>query len=103
MRPVSEAPTISDIRTAVSVIHLAVHDTDHSDPVAVADAHITLARARHTSPSPVDRWLTSYLDYDTWEHGPHAVINAVDELARNFKLPPQHRQGLPDGKQGTLF
>ena len=51
----------------------------------------------------VDQWLADYLNPDTWHHGPRHLVDQIDTLAINFKLPPPIRTGPPDGNQGTLF
>lgn len=102
--PTSPAPTTTEIRQAVSIIHEAVRDPDrHHDPVEVATAHTTLVRACRSAEPPVDQWLADYLDPDTWHHGPCHLVDQIDTLAVNFKLPPPIRTGPPDGNQGTLF
>ncbi len=95
------APTTQQIRAAVALIHDGVHDPD-ADPVEVAIAHAVLARARHTTRPPVQTWLTAYLDHNTTAHGARAFRDAVNALARHFKLPPARRLP-PPGEQGTLF
>lgn len=95
------APTTKQVRGAVAIIHDAVYDPD-TDPVAVATAHATLARALHSATMPVKGWLADYLDRDTLSNGPDGFRDAVNILARNFKLPPATNK--PDaGEQGTLF
>ena len=97
-------PTTPEIRAAVALIHQAVRDPDAGhDPIDIAAAHTTLARASRCSQPPVDRWLADYLDPDAWHSGPEHLANAIDELALNFKLPRPVRTGPPDGSQGTLF
>lgn len=104
MKSATPAPTIQEIRAAVTVIHEAVHNPDVC-PIQVAGAHATLARARHTTASPVAEWLATYLDPHTTAHGPDSFRTAVTDLARNFKLPPANPRPTttPHGEQGCLF
>jgi len=95
------APTTSEIRDAVATIHHGVHDPE-ANPLHIATAHATLARARTTSESPVSNWLQSYLDDETTAHGHIAFREAVNELAQHFKLPPATNAPRP-GEQGVLF
>jgi len=104
MTPAKPAPTIQQIRDAVSVIHEGVHNPN-ACPIEIAAAHTTLARGRTSAPSPVDEWLRTYLADETTAHGPDTFRDAVNELAQHFKLPPASQGPPPDstGEQQTLF
>ena len=97
----SALPTTAEIRAAVAVIHVGVHDPD-ADPIGVAAAHQLLIDAHAVAEPPVSHWLAAYLDRDATAHGAKAFTDVVDRLARNFKLPPIGRVPAP-GEQGTLF
>lgn len=97
-------PTTPEIRAAVALIHEAVRDPEagHS-PIDIAAAHTALVRASRSTEPPVKHWLTAYIDHGAWHSGPEHLTAAIDQLARNFKLPRPIRTGPPDGDQGTLF
>ena len=94
-------PTTNEIRDAVTTIHHGVHDPE-ANPIDIATAHATLARARTTADPTVKTWLDTYLDDETTAHGHIAFRNAVNDLAQHFKLPPITNTPRP-GEQGTLF
>ena len=97
-------PTTPEIRAAVALIHEAVRDPDaNHHPIDIAAAHTTLIRASRSTAPPVKHWLTAYIAHDAWHSGPEHLTTAIDQLARNFKLPRPVRVGPPDGDQGTLF
>ena len=95
------APTTKEIRHAVATIHHGVYDPD-ACPHTINAAHDTLIQASTTTTAPVSDWIVAYLDKSTTSNGHHGFREAVNQLARNFKLPPE-RNTPAAGQQGTLF
>lgn len=95
------APTTAEIREAISVIQIAVRDP-YANPTLVASAHRLLVAARAVAGPPVKDWLDEYLRDETTADGATGFRRAVDDLARNFKLPTASTPPAP-GEQGSLF
>ncbi len=93
--------TTDTLRTATTTIRRAATGIATANPLDVAAAHNHLARGRHAATGSVRDAIDHYLDDNTWQHGPQAILAAINQLAHQLGIPNPDTAHITE--QPTLF
>ena len=93
----------AELRHAATIIRNAIAGDHPADPSALASAHNTLNQRRLDARGDVRQAIDHYLDDDTWQHGPHTLLQAALELAGTLGVQELHDTRTRHWVQMALF